>query len=68
MLPGLVAFFTARIGGLSDRSDAIRPSGLGVKSRFLAKKQLCWEVMIPEIWAKALEALKKAVVAKSDDF
>ena len=35
ILPELVTFFAARIGGLSDRSDALRPSGLGVKSRFL---------------------------------
>ena len=49
LLPPLVAFFTARICALPDRSDAIRPSEFGVKSRFLAVKQLCWEVMISEI-------------------
>ena len=49
LLPQLVAFLYARICDLSDRSDAIRPSGLGVKSRFLAVKQLCWKVMTPEI-------------------
>ena len=55
-LPPDVTLFTATIGGfflyaricdLSDRSDAIRPSGLGVKSRLLAVEQLCWKVMNP---------------------
>ena len=49
LLLQLVAFFTARICALSVRRDAIRPSGLGAKCRFLAAKQLCWKVINAQI-------------------
>ena len=49
LLLQLVSFFTARICALSVRCDAIRPSELGAKCRFLAANQQCWEVINAQI-------------------